>query len=192
MVGAHLGSIELCRLLAEGEVQQKMTVLVFNEHAANFNNTLKKINPAFEQNILHVDQLGPQTAILLKEKIDAGELIIILGDRTAVNSDKRISYVRFLGELAPFPQGPFILASLLSCPVYLMLCLAEPSGYKVYFEKFSDALTFNRKQRERELTEVIQRYAERLEYYCLQQPLQWFNFFDFWQQEKIEAPSKIG
>ncbi|WP_250953399.1 hypothetical protein, partial [Escherichia coli] len=27
----------------------------------------------------------------------------------------------------------------------------------------------------------VDRYAERLEHYALQSPLDWFNFFDFWQ-----------
>jgi predicted LPLAT superfamily acyltransferase len=31
---------------------------------------------------------------------------------------------------------------------------------------------------------VIARYAQRLEHYCLMAPLQWFNFFDFWNQNE--------
>ncbi|GAM78139.1 glycosyl transferase [Vibrio ishigakensis] len=26
----------------------------------------------------------------------------------------------------------------------------------------------------------MQRYAQRLEHYCFQAPLQWYNFFNFW------------
>ncbi len=181
VIGSHLGNIELTRVLAKGSVQKKMTVLVFNEHAENFNRTMKKVNTDFDNSLLHIDHVGPETAILLKEKIDAGELIVILGDRTPVNSETRISYVDFLGDQAPFPQGPFILASLLSCPVYLMFCLRENRGYRVYFEKFSDRVTLNRKQRDQDLSVLIQGYARRLEHFCLKQPLQWFNFFDFWQ-----------
>jgi len=180
VIGSHLGNIDLCRVLAEDDIQKKITVLVFNEHAKNFNNTLKKINSNFDSNLLHVDHVGPETAILLKEKIEAGELIVILGDRTPVNSETRISYVDFLGEPAPFPQGPFILASLLSCPVYLMFCLREKGGYHLHFEKFSDPIRLNRMRRDQELTVIIQAFAKRLEYFCMRQPLQWFNFFDFW------------
>lgn len=37
-----------------------------------------------------------------------------------------------------------------------------------------------RKNREQAIVQTIQRYAERLQHYCLKAPLQWFNFFDFW------------
>ena len=41
-------------------------------------------------------------------------------------------------------------------------------------------LKFPRKNREQAMQQIIQRYAERLQTYCLKEPLQWFNFFDFW------------
>jgi predicted LPLAT superfamily acyltransferase len=31
------------------------------------------------------------------------------------------------------------------------------------------------------MQQTIQNYAERLQYFCLKEPLQWFNFFDFWR-----------
>ena len=41
-------------------------------------------------------------------------------------------------------------------------------------------LKFPRKTRGQAMQQIIQRYAERLQTYCLKEPLQWFNFFDFW------------
>jgi predicted LPLAT superfamily acyltransferase len=38
-----------------------------------------------------------------------------------------------------------------------------------------------RGERERALREWAQRYAGRLEHYCLRAPHQWFNFYDFWE-----------
>jgi predicted LPLAT superfamily acyltransferase len=34
--------------------------------------------------------------------------------------------------------------------------------------------------RERALRVHVQRYAHRLQEYCLSNPYQWFNFYDFW------------
>jgi predicted LPLAT superfamily acyltransferase len=83
-----------------------------------------------------------------------------------------------------FPQGPFILATLLKCPVYTLFCLKQQGRQVIYFDHFSDMLTFPRKTREQVLQQTIQRYAERLEHYCLMEPLQWFNFFDFWRVDE--------
>src|SRR5690606_28002115 len=102
------------------------------------------------------------TAIDLKTRIDRGEFIVILGDRTPVSPDGRVQPAEFLGENAPFAQGPFILAALMDCPVYLMFCLKRGGKYHVYFEHFADRIELPRKSREPALKDVVQRYARRL------------------------------
>ncbi|MCH7911414.1 MAG: hypothetical protein IIB38_17600 [Candidatus Hydrogenedentes bacterium] len=34
--------------------------------------------------------------------------------------------------------------------------------------------------RAKAVRERVETFASRLEYYCTQAPLQWFNFYDFW------------
>ena len=89
------------------------------------------------------------------------------------------------------PQGAFILAGLLKCPVYLMFCLKLDEKYHIYIELFSEKIAFHRKQRNQMINEAVQQYAARLEHYCMKAPLQWFNFFPFWcddsAAENIEA-----
>ncbi|HAI49879.1 MAG TPA: acyltransferase, partial [Enterobacteriaceae bacterium] len=48
-------------------------------------------------------------------------------------------------------------------------------------EPFADPLVLPRATRQQALQEAVDRYAARLEYYALRSPLDWFNFFDFWQ-----------
>ena len=125
--------------------------------------------------------MGTETAIMLKEKIDVGEWIVIVGDRVPQQINKNIVWANFLGEKAPFPQGPFVLASLLKCPIYLMFGLNETDNFRVHFEFFSDELVLPRGQREKALEGLVQEYANRLSHYCVNAPLDWFNFFDFWK-----------
>jgi predicted LPLAT superfamily acyltransferase len=40
------------------------------------------------------------------------------------------------------------------------------------------------------LDTLVRRYAERLEILCRAQPLQWFNFFPFWNTQSETAVSK--
>nr|MBF4405801.1 glycosyltransferase family 2 protein [Vibrio anguillarum] len=51
-------------------------------------------------------------------------------------------------------------------------------------EHFSDNIDLPRKERQAALAQVVQRYADRLEHYTLQAPLQWYNFFNFWTLSK--------
>ncbi len=188
-IGSHLGNLELCRAMGEKSGRFKINAVVFKQNALKFEKVLKACNPDVDLHLLHVESIGIDTAIVLKQKVDAGEIVIIVGDRTPVNSVGRIHYANFLGKKAPFAEGPCILASLLECPVYLMFCIKEAQTYNVYLEHFADTLKFPRAARQQMLADKIQQYASRLEHYCTKAPLQWFNFYDFWNSEN-PAPLK--
>ncbi|ROS01585.1 putative LPLAT superfamily acyltransferase [Sinobacterium caligoides] len=181
LLGSHLGNIEVCRALSENHRGAVVNAVVFTEHAESFNNVLKKVNANSSVNLLPVSDIGPETIILLKQKVDAGEWVVIVGDRTSTTKASRMVWQSFLGKPAPFAQGPFILASLLACPVYLMFGLKQGERYQLSFERFADPLVLPRATRQQALSEAAARYAARLEHHCRQAPLQWFNFFDFWK-----------
>lgn len=184
-IGSHLGNLEVCRALGNGRYNTRINVLVFTHHAVEFNKVMKQINPNSNVDLIQVTNVTSDLAILIKERIDRGEILVIAGDRTSVSSTGRVCYNSFLGDDAPFSQGPFILASILDCPVYLLFCLKHSKDkYKVIFEHVGDTLKFSRKDREQKLTSVISTFAKRLEHYCLEYPDQWFNFFDFWQNDQ--------
>ncbi|MGB1199945.1 MAG: acyltransferase [Cognaticolwellia aestuarii] len=183
-IGSHLGNLEVCRALSYGRYATKINVLVFTENAVKFNRLLNKTNPNVMVNLIQVTSINPAMAINLKEKVDAGEIIVIVGDRTSVTVEGRVIYQPFLETSAPFAQGPFILAALLNCPVYWLFCLKEKQHFKVIFEHVSDGIELPRKQRQAVLSQLVADYATRLGYYAQQYPYQWFNFFDFWQSDK--------
>lgn len=184
ILGSHLGNIELCRALSRRHTHVKINALVFTEHAERFNTVMKAVNPNSDLNLIQVSTMGPDTAILLQQKIEQGEWVVIVGDRTSTSKESRSVWADFLGKPAPFPQGPFMLASVLKAPVYLLFGLRDDSSdkphFNVYFEPFSDKIVLPRKERQQALNDVVQRYATRLEHYTLQAPLQWYNFFNFW------------
>ncbi len=182
-IGSHLGNLELCRALGEKGGRFRINALVFHKNALKFQELLRACAPKVGLNMIHVQSIGIDTAILLKQKVDAGEIIIIVGDRTPVQSVGRVQYVDFLGRKAPFAEGPFILASLLECPVYLIFCIMESKTYHIYLESFEQKLKLSRAERAHKLAEKMQAYANRLAYYCMKSPLQWFNFYDFWQSD---------
>lgn len=185
IVGSHLGNLELCRALSRRHKHIKINALVFTEHAERFNAVMKAVNPNSDLNLIQVSTLGPDTAILLQQKIEQGEWIVIVGDRTSVTKEQRVVWADFLGQPAPFPQGPFMLAAVLKAPVYLLFGLRDDNQktphFDVYFEPFSEQIKLPRGQREEALTQVVNQYASRLEHYTMKAPLQWYNFFNFWQ-----------
>ena len=185
LLASHLGDVEACRALAQLQGSKTINALVFSDNAQRFKQIMEEMAPQAGLNMMAVTDIGPDTAILLKEKLERGEWIAIVGDRIAVNPQRggewRVCWSPFMGQPAPFPQGPFILASLLRCPVDLLFALRQHDKLRIYCEPFADPLVLPRAERQQALQDAIDRYAERLEFYALQSPLDWFNFFDFWQ-----------
>jgi predicted LPLAT superfamily acyltransferase len=115
----------------------------------------------------------------LQERIDAGEWLVIAADRTPVQS-RRVRQVSFLGRPAPFPEGPWRLAALLKCPVLLVFCYRINGRYEVHILPLRNRLELPRNSRQQALDNAITDYSRALESRCLEAPLQWFNFYDFW------------
>jgi predicted LPLAT superfamily acyltransferase len=187
LIVSHLGNAELSRSGLANRFGKPVNVLLHTKHAVQYNRVLQRINPAITAQTIEVTEVGPATAIDLETRVQRGEWIAIAGDRTPIGSAGRVSLVPFLGAPAPFSQGPYILAGLMKCPVYVMFCLRDEGGHTVYFEKFADRIELPRRGKDEFLHQLTARYAQFLERYCLQAPLQWYNFFDFWASEAVPA-----
>ena len=182
-IGSHLGNLEVCRALSTMKNDVVINVLVFTENAVKFNQLLEKVNNKVTVNLIQVGDIGPGLAVALKEKVEQGEAIVIVGDRTSISIGGRVIYTPFLGQKAPFAQGPFILAALLECPIYWIFCFKSKGRFKLIFEHVTDKLALPRKQRAEVLQDIVEKYAQRLSHYAVKYPYQWFNFYDFWQTD---------
>jgi predicted LPLAT superfamily acyltransferase len=180
LLGAHLGNMEVCRRLSQNNKKMKLNVLVHTKHADMFNRLLRELNVHHEVELIEVSELSPATAIRLSDCVARGEFIAILADRIPVDSQGRAQTANFLGAKAYFPEGPFILASLLKCPVYTLFCTREAQSYVIRCEKFADRIILPRKDRAAALASYIQKYANILEKNLRKTPMQWFNFYPFW------------
>lgn len=182
LIASHLGNMEVCRALGELSLGLKLNVLVHTKHAPNFNRLLNRVGQESSVSLIQTTEVDPATAMMLHDRIAQGEFVVIVGDRTPVGHSTRYSWAPFLGHPAPFPQGPFILAAILECPVQLIFCLKRAGRYRIIFEHFSESIVIPRKKRAEILETCTSHYAARLEHYCVSDPYEWFNFFDFWKQ----------
>jgi predicted LPLAT superfamily acyltransferase len=185
-IGSHLGNLEALRAL--GGLKKGLTVnaLVFTQHSLKFMQFLEEANPEAVKHIIQVDTLGPESVIRMQSKIEGREWIAMVADRTSIARAARSINCEFLGQTAQFPEGPFILASLLSCPVYFLFCLKKDGKYEVYLEKLADPLELPRATRQEDIEQAVKKFASLLEEHCLAFPYQWYNFFDFWQKPHAE------
>jgi len=181
LIVSHLGNIEMSRALLDDTHRSRIKILVHTVHAENFARVLQRFRPGAMADTIQVSDIHPGVMTTLQEAIDHGDWVAIAGDRTPVRGDERVSMVPFLGSDAPFPEGPYVLAHLLECPVYLMFCLRQEGVYRLYFELFADRINLPRRDRQAAIETWAARYAKRLESFCLIDPVQRYNIFDFWQ-----------
>ncbi|HTV86228.1 MAG TPA: acyltransferase [Dyella sp.] len=192
LVGSHQGSFEVLRTLGARCPQVPLRVLLDKQKTPAITQLLEALAPDVGEAVIDVSQGGAGITLAAAETLRAGGMVALLADRGRAHESLR--RVDFLGEPAPFPVGPWLLAHALQVPV--MLCFGMYRGGKRYsltFEPFAERVDIPREDRQRALDHVLRRYAQRLEYYARQEPYNWFNFYDFWQQDIAQdsAPTRI-
>lgn len=181
LLGSHLGSFEALRVLGVTERHFPLKVLMNVDHNPAITRFLNALNPEIAATIIPIR--GPGTLIAVKEWLDQGYLIGTLGDR--VVAEERATRCRFFGEEAAFPLGPFQVAAMVRCPVILAFALYRGGNrYDVHFERLADSIPAADRRRPDALGRWAQHYADRLEAHARSAPYNWFNFYDFWADNK--------
>lgn len=182
LLSGHIGNLELCQAIADLHGHIHLNILVHTKHAEKFNRLLGSSKGSATIQLIQVTELNPATAIELQDKIERGEFLVMVGDRIPVNGSRTVQ-ADFLGKAAEFPQGPYLLATLLHCPVYTLFCFNKGGRFHVDLELFAESIRVPRSepQRLQMLKTLARRYAERLEKHCRITPFQWFNFYPYWK-----------
>ena len=177
LLGSHLGSFEVLRALAITQQHLPLKVLMNIAHNESITRFLDSLNQTIASTVIEPER--PDTLLRVKESLDAGFLIGMLGDR--IPGEGKTAQCRFLGSPATFPAGPILLAAMMHCPVILFFGLyCRGKCYEIHFEQFAQEIRLNRERRTDDIQQWMQRYVERLEHYARLAPYNWFNFYPFW------------
>jgi predicted LPLAT superfamily acyltransferase len=180
IIGSHFGNLEFCRGFMSRNVDIPVNALIFDQHSGNFAHLMERTNPQSRVNLYQVTELDIPTIMTLKAKIDRGEWIVIVADRIPVGNSQRTVKVDFLGRPASFPIGPYILAATLQCPVNLMFAYRYEKSVTVEFVRVAEKIKLARSHRQTQLQQLAQDFALHLQMHVRRAPLQWFNFYPFW------------
>lgn len=190
IISSHLGNMELLRCLAsygETGVDRRIpvTAIMDMQVSPHFSKTLGRMNSRYQMDILPASDIGIDSMAKLQQTLEDGGLVVIAGDRTSASSPERSIGVPFLGKEAPFPYGAFLLASMLCVPVYFVFSLRQKGTffrpkYNMFVKESGISFDCPRKERKLRAESLCRQFAGLMERYCLEYPLQWYNFFDFW------------
>jgi predicted LPLAT superfamily acyltransferase len=192
IVTAHIGNVELCRRIGESRRGLQLNVLVHTRHAERFNRLLKEANPDADVRLIQVTELDMATAVMLAERVAQGEFVVIAADRVPVSRQTEVIETDFLAATARFPAGPYILASVLKCPLLAVIAGRRGDVAHITIRQLAERVTLPRADRHAAIVPLAAAFARLLEAECLAAPLQWFNFYPYWTPSCTSPSANAG
>lgn len=195
LLGSHLGSFEAIRALRQhaSPAYQVRIVMDRNQNSL-MTSVLEEIKPDIRSSVIDASQPGPNIAIEAAQALSEGAIVTMLADRTFQNEST--AEVSFLGRPAQLPLAPLGIASALDVDVFVVFGLYAGKGrYRIVFEPLPrpGSMPRTRKEKRLQLQQWVADYAQKLEHYAGCYPYNWFNFYDYWNDNRSAAPgSDIG
>lgn len=171
LISAHIGNFEIAEhFLGDINIDFSINLVTTDlEHSA-IKNYLESLShqPSvkfiiIKEDLSHIFEINAALA--------NNELVCFTGDRY-FEGTKSLSE-KILGKEAHFPAGPFLIASRLKVPVVFVYVMKEPNlHYHLYAR---EAVVKHRDEKG-----LLKEYVESVETILQKYPLQWFNYFNFW------------
>ncbi|OMQ12271.1 lipid A biosynthesis acyltransferase [[Flexibacter] sp. ATCC 35103] len=175
LISAHIGNFEIAEhFLGDIDIDFQINLVTTDlEHSA-IKNYLESVTqkPTVKFIIIREDL---SHIFEINAALSKNELVCFTGDRY-FEGTKSLSE-KIIGQEAHFPAGPFLIASRLKVPVVFVYVMKEPNlHYHLYAR---EAIVKHRDEKG-----LLKAYIESVESMLAKYPLQWFNYFDFWNQVK--------
>ncbi len=180
LMTAHLGNWEVASGLLEGQLgDARVALVMYRGDEARLQAYIESIRGK-RPSVIAVGE-GQFASLGILRALREGTVVAMQGDRTV---DQRDVKVKFLGREARWPIGPWMVAAVSKVPVIFTFAL---NSGRLRYRFIADAprtVAFDRRRpRDEQLREWIGEYVARIEALLAEDPLQWFNFFDFWAAE---------
>lgn len=181
IAGAHVGCLELAGMSLVHN-QKRINAIVFGGERAEFQ---KKRDATFHKSNMSLIPVSDDMSHLftIKERLEQGEIVVIPCDRV-FGSTKSVT-CDFLEGTAQFPVGTFRLAAQLDVPIVALFIMKEKgTEYKVIEKRLPEVVESNSVKKAVRMTVE---YVKILEQVVKSYPLQWFNFFPFWNEDSNKS-----
>lgn len=175
LISAHIGNFEIAEhFFGDIDLDFQINLVTTDlEHSAIKNYLESVTQKSAVKFIIIKDDLSHIFEI--NAALANNELVCFTGDRY-FEGTKSLSE-NILGKEAHFPAGPFLIASRLKVPVVFVYVMKEPN---LHYHLYAREATV----KHRDEKGLLKEYVKSVETILQKYPLQWFNYFDFWNDLK--------
>jgi predicted LPLAT superfamily acyltransferase len=179
MISAHIGNWEMAGKKSD-RIHKTLNLLMLDEEHQRIKDYLGEVMK--ERNIRIIPLKDDLSHLIgIRNALDNGELVAVHGDR--FREGAKTVNVTFMGRPARLPEGPFYLALRMGAPV--SFAFAMRSGQKEYHFHATPPkiypLPAGRRIGPEHLHDIMNDYVKSVGAMLAQYPLQWFNYYDFWE-----------
>jgi predicted LPLAT superfamily acyltransferase len=174
LISAHVGNFEIAEFFFEEiDTRSQISLVTTDAERRNIKEYMEKVT--VRSNIKFILVSEDMSHIFeINNALSNGDLVCFTGDRYMKGS--KVMTESLLGELAHFPAGPFLLASRLNVPVLFVYVMKETNKH---YHLYSRKAQF----KNRDAQGLLKEYTQSVEWMLKKYPLQWFNYFDFWDRD---------
>lgn len=167
IIGAHVGSWEVGTPYFR-EYGKNINIVMLDAEYNKIKNIIENGAEQRDHKIIPLGNDGLESILKIKKALDNKEYVCLQGDRYM--DDSNSEEVLFMGRMARFPRGLFVMCQKLKVPVVFYYAMRERRGhYKFVFELADPA------------NDIRSEYIGSLERIVRKYPQQWFNFYEFWE-----------
>jgi predicted LPLAT superfamily acyltransferase len=178
IIGAHAGNWEIAGYLLK-RINKPVHVLLYDGEQSNIKELLEKVAGGKSFNTILIHDNDFSHIYQINDVLQKGEMIAMHGDRFVPGS--KVHNCMFMGRQANFPLGPYYLAAQFDVPVCFVSTMKETNThYHFYATPPVNLNAENRQSRKQEIMHMAEKYAFELERMVKKYPLQWFNYYNFW------------
>ncbi|MGA3015428.1 MAG: lysophospholipid acyltransferase family protein [Bacteroidales bacterium] len=184
LISGHIGNWEIAGQLLN-RLEKNINILLFDAEHEQIRGYLSDVFTERKVNFIIIKEDYSHLQEI-REALGRGEIIAMHGDRFIEGN--KVFQVEFLGKPALFPAGPVNLAARFGVPVSYVFAVKETRTHYHFFATPLKNIEFstNLKKREFILKEAVEEYVSVFEKTVKRYPLQWFNFYKFW-----DIPDKL-
>ncbi len=174
LLSSHIGNWDIAGYLLK-RLETKINIVMFDGEHKQIKEYLATVTGKKSVRIIFIKN-DLSHIYKISEALKNNELVCMHADRFLEGNKTKAT--SFLGQMARFPVGPFVLAATFKVPVSFVFAVKETNLHYHFFA--SKIKNYSHLGKEIVIQEILNDFAAEMETKVKKYPEQWFNYYNFW------------